>query len=299
MKVGLRLFAAALLAIASTSLSGSAQSAPVADYAVGPQYSTTHVYVPAEQYDAFMASFVATFGGILSPQGQFQVTPTPSRTKSQLALTPAGTVSAFGFLTPIPHPFGQERTGYLVSDMDAAIASAVRHGAVRLVSAFPDPIGRDVVMQWPGGVNMQFYWHTKKPSYPPLSTMPENRIYQTADAADAFLKSWIGYAHARIVEDRKAADAAEIGQPGKAYRSIRLTSGYGDMQVIVSDGQLPWPYGLEITGYAVANLQDTLTKAFSAGVETLVPPHLVGDRVSAMVRFPGGYIAEIHAPATR
>ena len=272
----------------------AAQKTP--DFAVGPQYDTTHVYVPQEQYDAFMRSFVATFGGSLSKQGQFQVTPTPSKTKSQLALTPAGSVSAFGFLTPIPYPFEQERTGYLVTDMDKAVAAAVKHGAVRVVTTFPDPIGRDVVVHWPGGFNMQLHWHTTKPNYAPLATVPENRVYLTADAAGAFLKSWGGYAHAQVLSDDKAADGADIGQPGKTYRRVRLTSGYGDMMVIVSDGQLPWPYGREVTGYTVTNLQVTLAKASAAGVETLVAPHVAGDRQSAMVRFPGGYIAEIHAP---
>ena len=72
----------------------AAQKTP--DFAVGPQYDTTHVYVPQDQYDAFMRSFVATFGGSLSKQGEFQVTPTPSKTKSQLALTPAGRASSTG-----------------------------------------------------------------------------------------------------------------------------------------------------------------------------------------------------------
>jgi hypothetical protein len=299
MTVKITLFvAAALIGGVLITPPALAQDAAPADYAVGPQYDTTHVYVPQEQYDAFMKSVVATFGGKLSPQGQFQVTPTPSKTKSQLALTPAGTVSAFGFLTPIPYPFGEERNGYLVTDMDAAVASAVKHGAVRLVTTFPDPIGRDAVVQWPGGVAMQLYWHTTKPNYAPLTTVPENRIYLTADAADGFLASWSGYAHAKVLEDVKSADAAEIGEPGKTYRRVRLTSGYGDMVVMVSDGQIPWPYGREVTGYSVANLQETLAKATAAGVQTLTPVHAEGDRASAMVRFPGGYIAEIHAPAT-
>ena len=38
---------------------------------------------------------------------------------SQLVLTPVGTVSVFGFKTPVPYPFGAERTGYLVTDLDA------------------------------------------------------------------------------------------------------------------------------------------------------------------------------------
>jgi len=289
-----------LLAVALVSSSPAVFSRETKDdFAVGPQYDTTHVYVPEEQYDTFMQSFVATFGGRLSPQGQFQVTPTPSKTKSQLALTPAGTVSGFGFLTPIPYPFGHERNGYLVSDIDAAVASAVRHGAVRLVTSFPDPIGRDVVVQWPGGVNMQLYWHTTKPDYPALDTVPENRVYLTADSAHAFLKSWMGYAHAKVMEDKRDADGADIGQPGKTYRRVRLTSGYGKMVVNISDGQVPWPYGHEVTGYEVSNLSDTLAKATAAGAEVLVPSHPEGNRDSAVVRFPGGYIAEIHAAAGR
>src|ERR1700679_166457 len=125
------------------------------EIAVGPQYDTTHVYVAPEDFDRFVASLTATFGGTTSKQGVFTVTPTPSSTMSQLVLTPVGTVSVFGFKTPIPYPFGAERTGYLVNDLDAAIRAAVEDGADVLVSPFNDPIGRDVVIQWPGGVNMQ------------------------------------------------------------------------------------------------------------------------------------------------
>ncbi len=67
--------------------------------------------------------------------------------------------------------------------------------------------------------------------------------------------------------------------------------------MFVSDGQLPWPYGRELTGYEVADLSATLAKASAAGVETLVQPVAAAGRTSAIVRFPGGYIAEIHAPA--
>ncbi|CAM5372052.1 glyoxalase [Sphingobium scionense] len=289
--------ATALVAISPAVAPAKGPAPTTADYSVGPQYDTTHVYVAPEDFDRFVASFTATFGGTTSKQGEFQVTPTASRTKSQLALTPAGTISVFGFLTPVPYPFGAERTGYLVSDMDGAVASAVKLGATRLITTFPDPIGRDVVVQWAGGVNMQLYWHTTKPSYPALATVPENRVYLTADAADTFIKQWTGFAHARVTSDDKAAPGAEIGQPGKTYRRVRLTSGYGKMSVIVSDGQLPWPYGRDMTGYAVSDLSVTLDKAKAAGVEMLVPAHAEGDRQAAIVRFPGGYIAEVHSVA--
>src|SRR5580698_8053652 len=68
-----------------------AKSEPLSDFSVGPQYDTTHVYVAPQDFDTFVASFIATFGGTTSQQGVFQVTPTPSKTMSQLALTPVGT----------------------------------------------------------------------------------------------------------------------------------------------------------------------------------------------------------------
>ena len=188
------LLAAALIGTAPLAPAAAQQTAR-AEYSVGPQYDTTHVYVAPDDFDRFVASLVATFGGTTSKQGVFQVTPTASQTISQLVLTPVGTVSVFGFKTPIPYPFGTERTGYLVSDMDAALVAALKAGATRLVTIFPDPIGR------------------------------------------------------------------------------------------------------ELTGYEVADLDQTLAKAIAAGVETLVAAHADGDRRSSIVRFPGGYIAEVHASA--
>lgn len=289
------LIATAFIAATPIASPVLARETVTADYSVGAQYDTTHVYVPEAQFDQFVASFVATFGGTTSKQGEFQVTPTKSLTKSQLILSPVGTVSVFGFKTPIPYPFGDERTGYLVTDIDAAVASAVKHGAVRRLTTFPDPIGRDSLIQWPGGVNMQIYWHTTKPNYTPLATVPENRIYLTADAADRFINDWTGFAHGKIVSDTRAAPGAEVGQPDKTIRRVAIESGYGKMVVFVSDGQLPWPYGRDMTGYAVSDLSATLAKATAAGAEILASPATVGNRQTAIVRFPGGYIAEIHS----
>ena len=70
------------------------------------------------------------------------------------------------------------------------------------------------------------------------------------------------------------------------------------MTVFVTEGHLPYPYGRELTGYEVANLKDTLAKASASGATILVEPFTSEDRTSAMVQFPGGYIAEIHAPAS-
>ena len=217
---------------------------------------------------------------------------------SQLVMTPVGTVSVFGFKTPVPYPFGLERTGYLVTDMDEAIDAAKATGADVLVAAFNDPIGRDAIIQWPGGVNTQLYWHTTAPSYAPLQTIPENRVYLSPDRADAFVRSFVAFSHGSVVSDEPRAPGVEIGRPAETYRRVRIESKFGKLTVLVTDGHLPYPYGREMTGYEVASLTDTLTKAKAAGADILVAPHTADERVSAIVQFPGGYIAEIHSVAS-
>jgi hypothetical protein len=265
------------------------------NFGVGPQYDTTHVYVQPEDFDKFVASLVATFGGTTTKQGVFTVTPTPSKTMSQLVLTPVGSVSVFGFKTPVPYPFGVERTGYLVTNLKDAIRAAQVDGADVLVTPFDDPIGKDAVVQWPGGVNMQLYWHTTPPLYPALQTVPENRIYVSPERAPAFVKSFLAFSHGKVVSDNAHAPGIEIGRVSDTYRRIRIVSVFGAMAVFVTDGHLPYPYGREMTGYEVPNLDGTLGKAKAAGVSVRVAPFSVDGRNSAMVQFPGGYIAEIHS----
>ena len=273
----------------------SAKTTGIVSVAVGPQYDTTHVYVAPQDFDGFVASLTATFGGTTTKQGVFTVTPTPSSTMSQLVLTPVGTISVFGLKTPVPYPFGLERTGYLVTDMDEAIGAAKATGADVFVAAFNDPIGRDSVIQWPGGVNTQLYWHTTAPSYAPLQTIPENRVYVSPDRADAFVRSFVAFSHGSVVSDEPRAPGVEIGRPAENYRRVRIESKFGKLTVLVTDGHLPYPYGREMTGYEVANLTDTLTKAKASGVDVLVPPYKTDEREAVVVQFPGGYIAEIHS----
>jgi predicted enzyme related to lactoylglutathione lyase len=265
--------------------------------AVGPQYGSTHVYVAPADVDRFVSSFIGTFGGQSTRQVVATVTPTPSSTTSQLLQTPVGMVSLFGFKTPIPFPFGDERTGYLVTDMDAAIRAARISGADVIVSPFPDPIGRDAVIQWPGGLNMQLYWHTTAPSYAALQSIPENRVYVSPDRADALVRSFVKFSHGKVVSDEAKAPGVEIGRPNDSYRRIRIESNFGKMTVHVTDGHLPYPYGREVTGYEVADLSDTLAKAKAHGAQVLVEPFRSEDRESSLVQFPGGYVAEIHANA--
>lgn len=269
------------------------------DYAVGPQYDTTHVYVAPQDVDAFVASFAATFGGQSTKQVVATVTPTPSSTTSQLVQTPSGAISVFAFRTPVPHPFGLERTGYLVTDIDDAVKAANDAGAATLVAPFDDPIGRDAVVTWPGGVNMQLYWHTKTPDYKALAHVPENRIYLPAQSAAAFVKAWVAFAHGKVVSDEARAPATDLGATEGTYRRIRIVSGYGSATVIVTDGHLVWPYGVETTGYGVDDLDATLARARSHGVKVVVAAHAEAGRRSAMLQFPGGYVAEVHADSSR
>lgn len=293
---------AAVLGIGTASLAlvapleaRTAQATP--EVAVGSQYDTTHVYVDPTEVDRFVQSFLATFGGQSTKQVVVNVTPTPSSTSSQLLQTPVGTVSLFGFKTPVPYPFGAERTGYLVKDMDTAIRAARAAGADVMVETFPDPIGRDAVVQWPGGVNMQLYWHTTAPNYTAFQTVPENRVYVSKDRASAFIHSFLAFSHGKVVSDDAHAPGVEIGRPNDTYRRVRIESTFGKMSVQVTDGHLPYPYGHELTGYEVANLGDTLAKAKASGAKVLVEPYTADGRQIAMLAFPGNYVAEVHAAA--
>jgi hypothetical protein len=263
--------------------------------AVGPQYGATHVYVAPSDLDNFVTSLIATFKGTKSGPTVLQITPTPSETIFQAVRTPVGIFSVFGFKTPIPFPFGTERVGYLVTDLDAAVRSAKAHNADLVVTPFNDPIGRDVIVGWPGGVNMQFYVHTTAPNYAKLQTIPENRIYVPDARVDEFVRDFVPFSRGQITSDDRHAPGIEIGRPDETYRRVRMDSTFGKMTVLATDGHLPYPYGRETTGYEVADLPNTLIKAKAAGATVLVEPYAADRRHAAIVSFPGGYIAEIHS----
>jgi predicted enzyme related to lactoylglutathione lyase len=274
---------------------GAPSAGSLPQVSVGPQYDSTHVYLRSADYDAFVHSFIATFGGKASERLTTTVTPVPSSTQFQYLMTPVGTLSTFAFQTPVPYPFGLERTGWLVTDMDVALQAARRAGAAVVVEKFKDPIGYDAVIEWPGGVRMQLYWHFSPPSYPPLVSVPENRIYLSPDSLQDFLRSFMPFAHGHILADDARADAGEIGRVGQLYRRLRIDCGFGRLQLMVTDGHLPYPFGHEITGYEVADLDATLARAQGSGAQVLSARYDSPDRSSAVVQFPGGYVAEIHA----
>jgi hypothetical protein len=142
---------------------------------------------------------------------------------------------------------------------------------------------------------MQFYWHTKAPSSPPLQTVPENRLYVAPESVADFLRSFVGFARGRIVSDNSQAPGAEIARPGDTYRRVRIESTFGKITVLVTDGHLPYPYGRETMGYEVADVGETLNKAKASGATVLIEPYQADGREAAILQFPGGYIAEIHS----
>ena len=287
---------AALLLGGAEAYAKAPNAAAIPNVSVGPQYDTTHVYVDdAAHYDAFVDAFTATFGGKPSQRGTTNVLPVPSNTQLQYVWSPVGTLSTFSFLTPIPYPYGQERTGWLVTDLDKALAAARASGAEVVVDKFKDPIGYNAVIQFPGGVKMQLYWHFTAPSYEALETVPDNRVYLSPDSVDVFVKDFLAFSHGKLIADERKADAAEIGRPGETFRRIRLESNFGKMRIFVTDGHLPYPFGHEITGYEVDDLDATLVKATTAGAKVLSARLEVADRSTAIIQFPGGYIAEVHA----
>jgi len=116
---------------------------------------------------------------------------------------------------------------------------------------------------------------------------------------DAFVRSFLAFSHGSVVSDDARAPGVEIGRPAETYRRVRIESKFGKLTALVTDGHLPYPYGRETTGYEVANLAETLTKAKAAGADILVPPYKTDERDAVVVRFPGGYIAEIHSAAKK
>jgi hypothetical protein len=187
--IGTAALAAVILATSPMLLSASAQAkTAVTGVAVAPQYDTTHVYVAPGDIDVFVTSFLATFGGQSTKQVVTTVTPTQSSTTWQALQTPVGTVSLFGFKTPIPYPFGAERTGYLVTNMDVAIKAARAAGADILVAPFPDPIGRDAIKKAVAGRAAGFDMKVIYFSSPRLEKYEEDRLGVTFAPLDQLLK---------------------------------------------------------------------------------------------------------------
>jgi hypothetical protein len=266
----------------------------VSTVAVGPQYDAAHVYVQPGTEVTFVKSWEATFGGTNTTPTLTDLTPTSSETVSELVFSPVGFLSLFDYKTAIPYPFGQERDGDLVASFSQGVADAARSGALLVVSPWNDPIGKDAIVQFPGGVDEEIYGLTKPLSLPPLATIPQSRVYLEPQAAEQFIRDYLAFSDGRIVLDDPHADGSQIGLPGTTFREVLIDSAFGQTLVIITDGHLPYPFGRETTGYTVTNLTATLAKAKAAGAEILWGPYRDATDATAIVQFPGGYIAEVH-----
>ena len=79
--------------LVATSWAGGDTTLAGAAVGVGAQYDSTHVYVAPGDLDAFINSFVATFGGQPSKRSITNVLPVPSSAEFQYFWTPVGTLS--------------------------------------------------------------------------------------------------------------------------------------------------------------------------------------------------------------
>jgi hypothetical protein len=95
--------------------------------------------------------------------------------------------------------------------------------------------------------------------------VPDNRVYVPGDSLSAFLKSYLAFTRGCVTLDDPHAD-----------------------------GDYNYPFGNEVSGIAVPNLTTTLAKAQANGATVLWGPYAGQGGASAMVRFPGGFITEIH-----
>ncbi len=50
-----------------------------------------------------------------------------------------------------------------------------------------------------------------------------------------------------------------------------------------------------MTGFEVDNVTDTLTKAKAAGAKVLYGPYKANNKTTAIIKFPGNFISEIHS----
>jgi hypothetical protein len=85
----LRLSRPRFAVLGAVSLALLAEAPPVS---ANPQ-NAAHVYVAVADFDRFVAAILAAFGGTASKKVSTDITPTPSRSFSQLVLTPAGSFS--------------------------------------------------------------------------------------------------------------------------------------------------------------------------------------------------------------
>ena len=240
---------------------------------------------------------MATFGGHASTPATVTVTPTSSKTVSQVVFSPVGFLSVFAFKTPIPYPFGAERTGYLVRDIDAAVAAARAVGAE--VRSRPSSTPLDATRSSAGRVvsTCSSIGIPRRRTTPPWPARrktgstprrPRRRVYRSLHAVLGRPCGLRRVAAGTRRRDRQLVTTT--AHPASFLASVRWWPGHR--------WPSPWPYGREITGYETPDWPATLAKAKAAGASVLAGPYEADGRTAAMLQFPGGYIVEAHAPKT-
>jgi hypothetical protein len=150
-----------------------------------------------EDLDRFVASFVGTFGGTAS-KGRYHYSHSDAeRNRAAVHSLARRNLVRIRLQDPDSLSLRSRKDRISRGDLDAALRAAQTDGADIIVAPFPDPIGRDVVIQWPGGVNMQLYIHTTPPSYEKLQTIPENRVYLSSGKADEFVKDFLRFSRGK------------------------------------------------------------------------------------------------------
>ena len=130
--------------------------------------------------------------------------------------------------------------------------------------------------------------------------VPENRVYVSKDSAEAFIHAFLlAFSHGQGAVGSTRRRAGRRGSAGLAnYRRVRIASPFGRMVVLVTDGQLPWPYGRETTGYEVAGpRRDARQGCRRRAPRSSFQPTWQTTATLHSSSSPGGYIAEIHRRA--
>ncbi|WP_265443717.1 hypothetical protein [Flexivirga meconopsidis] len=260
----------------------------------GPAYDSTHIYTTFADMAPLTEQLQAVFGGEVKTYGELNICPQPSLSVVSVLLSPYGLLSLFGFSTPIPYPFGQDKHGYRIRRRDEMIGRATEAGLDFAVAPFDDLGGLQSIVRLPGGSALQFYEPPAEMGFPELTHIPEARIYLGPLTIDPFLAAFTTLTRGTVQTDDPVADGAEVGMPDTTIRRVTYESGYGRLLVLETNGHQPYPYGWDFTGFVVDDLTATLATATAAGAQVVADPHTANGRTSAMVQFLGGFVAEIH-----
>ena len=117
---------------------------------------------------------------------------------------------------------------------------------------------------------MQLYWRTTSPSYAPLATVPENRIYVSKDRADVFIRDFLTFSHGVVTSDDSASPgagdrASQRGLSPRPHRVARRQTGGAGLPTAVCPG----PMGGRSPATSLERSGNS-DKAVAAGAEVLV-----------------------------